>query len=881
MTTEKILPNQGTDERGWISNEQEAAIVRACWEMHSDNPAATHSVVNGSNMDTGKLGAYSELILTPKGWTTYEKIQTGDFTVGSDGLPTLVEATFEQGLRSIYRVTFSDGSFTDVGAEHLWSVNTPTRKATGKPYRTLTTQQIQEEGLTYANGNRKHFIPMVQPVEFEQRGEITLDPYTVGALLGDGSLGVKGGTTITTDKEIAEAMFLPVGASIRQLDTGGKYKADYVGAYSLSGMKCYLKELGMCELSADKHVPDEYLWTSAANRVAVLQGLLDTDGTPANAEQKSSGIEYGTVSKQLAEDVQFLVRSLGGVASIRCVEEPGYTYNGEKLIGQPFYRMYLALPHGVPPFRLGRKAARATAPTKYAPTRSIESIEFDRVELAKCIRVAASDHLYVTRDFIVTHNTLQATEVVVRMGFERVLYIGIKDTYHQWADRLSAQSDGALELRRIDATKAGRLAWDDAYAGKPGQYFVGAQFLTAQDWTARQIMDTNGHKLWKEDENGERILRHGEPVPVTEQHHLQIFKRARIQAHPFDLVIFDEVHVVSNRKSVGRKTLVTIPTHNKLAMSGTWWANKFEGAWSITKWVWPELIDSSFQRWSEMWCSSEPVLKAGGEQMVSARGRDIIKLKGERNPGEFVKSLPCYIRLDGELEVPEPEIVYVDLLPEQRADYEDLERDMMVWLETPAGQRATLIADLPITLRTRLRTATLGVMSLDDETGQVFFADDTRSTKLHALRGIVDREDWRGQQVGIYCDSKQFVKVTVKRMRAMGYDAVEWSGDVSSKAREEIKRKFLAGEIQYLVSVIASFSTGLDLFQTVCGRVCWLNESDDNSRNQQAIKRYFRSGRKEGFQHLKIVARESYDEGILSRNVMGTLAMHASLTVAA
>jgi hypothetical protein len=480
-----------------------------------------------------------------------------------------------------------------------------------------------------------------------------------------------------------------------------------------------------------------------------------------------------------------------------------------------------------------------------------------------------------------TGKTLQAAEVVIRMGFQRVLYIGVKDTYDQWADRLEAQSDGAIALRRMDATKPGLLAWKDFVDGLPGMYFCGSQYLTAQDWEARQVIDENGHKMWKEDENGERILKRGEPVPVTKQHHKMIFHRVKMKVNPLDLVVFDEIHVVANRKSVGRKTLVTLPTKNKLGMSGTIVGNKFENFWSISKWVWPELIDGSFDRWSDVWCESKQVIGPGGIPLVNKIGKAVVKMTGEVMEGEFVKTLPCYVRLDGELKVPAPEIVEVDLLPEQQADYEDLERDMMVWLETPAGQRATLVADLPITLRTRLRTATLGVMSLDDAAGKVYFADDTKSTKLHALRGIVDRPDWVGQQVGIYCDSKQFVKVTVKRMRAQGYDAVEWSGDVVSTGRTEIKRKFLAGEIQYLVSVIPAFSTGLDGFQAVCNRVIWLSESDNNMQNLQAIKRYFRSGRKDGFQHVKIVARGSYDGGIMSRNVMETLSMHATLGLAA
>ena len=83
------------------------------------------------------------------------------------------------------------------------------------------------------------------------------------------------------------------------------------------------------------------------------------------------------------------------------------------------------------------------------------------------------------------------------------------------------------------------------------------------------------------------------------------------------------------------------------------------------------------------------------------------------------------------------------------------------------------------------------------------------------------------------------------------------------------------------MSTIQSFSTGLDMFQSVCNRVVWVSESDNNMLNNQAIKRYYRSGFPEllaDFQHVKIVARNTYDDGVLGRNVLETLAMHASLT---
>ena len=466
-----------------------------------------------------------------------------------------------------------------------------------------------------------------------------------------------------------------------------------------------------------------------------------------------------------------------------------------------------------------------------------------------------------------TGKTLTGCEVIVRMGLKRGLIVGVKDTYQQWADRLADQSDGAVTLRRMDGTVGGRRAWASFYAGDAGWFFTGSQYLTTQDWTHEPVLDDAGNPTFHEDKiTGEPTARQ-----VTQRVQKKIFKKMK---NPIELIVFDEIHVVSNRKSVGLRTLRTIPTKFKLGMSGTIYRNSFENMWSLAHWAWPDLVDGSSVRWTAEWCEQKTVELPHGKTRLS--------VVGEKNEGEFVKTLPAYIRLESDLVVPEPEVFEVDMLPEQQADYDALQRDLLLWLETPSGQRATLVADLPITLRTRLRTAALGTLAMGDD-GEVYFADDTRSAKLLALRQILDHPDWTGRQAGIYCHSKKFVKVVVKRMRAAGYNAVEWSGDVPSKQRDQIKADFIAGRIQYIVAVIEAFSTGLDGFQAVANRLVWLSESDDVSSNNQAVKRFHRSGSPEmvaDFRHVKILCRDTFDEGVLSKGVMATLAVHATLKAA-
>jgi len=457
-----------------------------------------------------------------------------------------------------------------------------------------------------------------------------------------------------------------------------------------------------------------------------------------------------------------------------------------------------------------------------------------------------------------TGKTLQAVEFVVRLNLKRVLYVGVKDTFAQWADRLAAQSEFSMTLLRMDSTKQGRVNFALFLAGGKGHYFVGAQWLTSQDWeTVSVFSDADGTDgpVRQVDTDGR---------PRNRRIHLKRYS----QMTPIDAIIYDEVHVVANRKSIGRRTLMSVKSEWKIAMSGTWMGNKFENAWGITRWLWPDVIEPNFYTWRRLSCETE--FTAVGDGHLTDR------VIGERREGAFTASLPCYIRIDGELEVPAPELLFVDLLPEQWQMYRDLEEHLLTWLRTSAGRLAALVVDMPVVLRTRLRTATLGTMAYDDD-GEIFFPDDTRSTKWFALESVLTRPAWQKESVGIYTDSRLFARVVVKRMRAAGHNAVEWSGDVNSARREDIKRRFLDGEIQYLVSTIQSFSTGLDGFQTICNKVIWLSESDNNMLNNQAIKRYYRSGRAEGFEHVKILARETYDVGVFGQNIRETLAMNASM----
>jgi phosphate starvation-inducible PhoH-like protein len=179
-----------------------------------------------------------------------------------------------------------------------------------------------------------------------------------------------------------------------------------------------VRELGLGGTrSTTKFIPAAYLRTSIEARVSLLQGLLDTDGGPVTQRGRTCRVQYSTCSDQLRDDVVWLVRSLGGVAYVRtrpaAGRAPGLAGGRPVLHRSDAHILDIRLPAGVPPFRLSRKKARYDAAGGGRPVRFVDRIEPAGQAECVCINVAAEDSLYVTEDFLVTHNTLNDAFIIL------------------------------------------------------------------------------------------------------------------------------------------------------------------------------------------------------------------------------------------------------------------------------------------------------------------------------------------------------------------------------------------------------------------------------------------------------------------------------------
>ncbi len=368
----------------------------------------------------GRAQPLTSNVLTPEGFKPMRALHVGDYVIGSDGQPTRVEGIYPQGEKEVFEVIMSDGSRTRCCGEHLWTVFTRSGRRRGTGPRTLQTQEMIGN-LRAAHYHRYELPLLSESVDFPEQ-DVVIDPYALGLLLGDGCLTGSSSPSFTTgDPALAAAL----EKRLQGIKVKYKDRYDYVLSkpshqpqFAPNPLTDALRELDLRgTYSSTKFVPPCYLYNSAAIRLAVLQGLLDTDGGPVTQKNRTCRVQYSTTSAQLRDDVLFLVRSLGGVAywRTRTAEgrSPGHANGRDVSHRNDAFILDIRLPEGVRPFRLKRKAALYAEDGGGRPMRFITRIESVGREPTQCIRVAAEDALYVTDDFILTHNTLRSAFVIL------------------------------------------------------------------------------------------------------------------------------------------------------------------------------------------------------------------------------------------------------------------------------------------------------------------------------------------------------------------------------------------------------------------------------------------------------------------------------------
>lgn len=402
----------------------------ADFDRMTDGLHGGEMIVIAARPGMGKAQPLDAQVLTPWGFQRMGDIHLYDWVIGADGKACNVIGVYPQGEREVFEVTFSDGTKTKCCNEHLWFTQTRSERRRGSE-GSVKSLDIIRKTLIRPNSKTSpnHVVPTVKPVEFHQMlsdAQRPLNPWLLGALLGDGTLSNGCVHFSKPERDVQDKVrrLLPSGDTCVQASDDGM-TIRIIRAQrnnSKSSTKQIIDAFGLSVLSSEKFIPEIYLRADPETRFQLLCGLLDTDGYVTG---NGTVIEFATSSQRLANDVAFLARSLGAICSCAEPRIPSYSYKGEKLKGQTSYRMNIWFEDvSVVPVTSEKHLRRWRISRRHVH-KSIVSITPCGMEPCQCIAVDSKDHLYVTDDFIVTHNTSLAMNIAEHVAVDRGIPVGV------------------------------------------------------------------------------------------------------------------------------------------------------------------------------------------------------------------------------------------------------------------------------------------------------------------------------------------------------------------------------------------------------------------------------------------------------------------------
>ena len=408
----------------------------------------------------GKAQPLDARIKTMIGWKAMGEVQVGDALASIDGAPSIVTGVFPQGERQVYRITFSDGRSTECCAEHLWRIHF---RMWDEP-RVVTTGKLIEM-LSHKRYQGRLWVDQVDG-EFGHDDPLPVDSWVLGALIGDGGVGGNTPVFSSASEEMVERMHAQIGEGMRvNYSQGYDFRLVNASPTGRAGggrrpnaITEGLRELGLWGLgSHQKFIPATYMQANRMARLNLLRGLLDTDGWV----EKWGSVRFCTASYRLATDVVELVRSLGGWATLND-KRTSYSYKGEKREGRPAFVVNIHHHDPRSLFLLSEKRDRLPASWTKSFKPVVKSIVPARIAATQCISVSHPTRLYVTDDYVVTHNTAFSLNIAEHVGLELklpVLVFSMEMGGAQLGQRMLG-SVGRVDAQRLRTGRLDTGDWD-------------------------------------------------------------------------------------------------------------------------------------------------------------------------------------------------------------------------------------------------------------------------------------------------------------------------------------------------------------------------------------------------------------------------------------
>ena len=388
----------------------------------------------------GKALTHDTPIMTLDGWKNHGDLKAGDYVFGADGYPKRVIAVGEDIIDECYDVAFDDGPVIRAGQAHEWPVERDFEDAESgwarvrRPHIAETRELLTTDGMT-RKGSRRDRIRLAEPL-YGVRRNLLIEPYLLGYWLGDGSSDSAHLYVSETDLN-GVAHYGPA----RKMERAPTHTQNFYRIY-VEGLALPLRALNLLK---NKHVPEEYLLASYEQRLALLQGLMDSDGSCG----QNGNASFSNKNKKLVDAVLYLARSLGCKPTVK---EKYVTLKGKRY--GPHYQVFFRPPKGMDLFRLKRKNDRIKPMTGANSARTrvryVKSITPVGRQPCRCIEVEGGVYL-AGEGLVPTHNS----------RLTRVFYpcwVWTREPHHKF---LSASYGIDLTIR--DTLDARRIILSDWY----------------------------------------------------------------------------------------------------------------------------------------------------------------------------------------------------------------------------------------------------------------------------------------------------------------------------------------------------------------------------------------------------------------------------------
>lgn len=461
--------------------------------------------------------------------------------------------------------------------------------------------------------------------------------------------------------------------------------------------------------------------------------------------------------------------------------------------------------------------------------KTLVSVEIARLRGAKRVLIMAPDSTF---DGWADHVYYQTGR-----RLKRCATVGHKFTHHPDSSRRNPAKDDYLsETVKLTAAQC-RSNLEKCQNGDDGWYFVTRELFTVQTWTKVPVK-----------KGGQPVIDPKTKKPKMRAQRKDVWDKKR----PFDVVIVDENQRFATKGNRGQQSFAALNKSTfKIASSADWFGSALENMHTVASDVFgDDVVGMNKATFKDTFMDTE----------FDPFTYDKKRVTGEQIPGLFASTLPLYVTAPPSVTPPKPDIRYIDLSRSERALYDQLEQNYVA----SVGDKV-LVADIPLTLRIRLRELSLGMFEVE-QTGEfredgiekttIRYEPGAKSSKIDEIKSIMS--DHPGQHLLVLTHSSKWAH---KAAIDLGGEA--WTGQETKAERAEIKARFMSGETKVIVAVFEAMAEGTNGLQYVCNRVVLASRSDQSLMVHQGISRVARTGQEKQVDVIELVSRDTYDEGVL------------------